>query len=264
MIRFAFLLGLTLSALALSAAPTAAQDGRYGQIASTQATAPGYFFFAQPGQATITVIAGGNFAYSGRYELGVGTDVADLFGLAGGPKTILTGSTLRLVRNGAVTFEVPVRELAQADAPTLRDGDTVEVLSLDTSVPGFFVHATPEVDPIRVTAAGGFSAPGLYLVSPGSTLSDLLAMAGGVRNGGDREDRVEVTTTVRVFRSTGLAYESAIHDLYASAQPFVLQPDDTVELDIVRRVRNTFTWRDGVSIATAAATVSLAIYQITR
>jgi hypothetical protein len=87
-----------LAALLAFAFPAAAQDpvipappdldpcrGRLGRAELTQVTSNTYFRFFTPGEATVQVHVEGAVQQPGLYEVGLGTDLARLLALAGGP-----------------------------------------------------------------------------------------------------------------------------------------------------------------------------------
>ncbi|MEM0964201.1 MAG: hypothetical protein AAGK21_16865 [Bacteroidota bacterium] len=250
-------------ALVLCLPATSAQE--FGRIGDTQAQAPGYFFFARAGEPVVAVTAVGAVGASGLYLLGQGAHVGDLLALASGVQTAPASGeepVVRLYRGGTVFYEAGLRSVfgPDADPPVLQDDDVVEVTSLVTSAPGYFVHNRPGVPPIVVTAAGAFGAPGRYVLDEGSTVGDLAALAGGVA-GFVRDVDLEVTTTVRVYRGGGITFESPLAELYARPTP-VLQPGDVVDLDVVTEQQSSFTLRDALSIITTIASVGLLVERL--
>ena len=250
-----------LAALASLAALAAGSAGaqEYGRIEDTQAEAPGYFYFARPGEPVVSVTAVGALRSSGLYFLGQGASLGDLLALSGGV-TATAGAedpTVRLYRDGGVAYEGPLRSVFGAGAapPVLEEGDVVEVAGLVSTAPGFRVHTRPGVETVAVTAAGAFETPGQYVLEEGATVGDLVSLAGAV-GGAVRDADERVTATVRVYRSTGVVYEALLTDIYArSTEP--LQSGDVVDLEVVSRP--TFTWRDALSIVTGVAAVVLAV-----
>ncbi len=253
-------LGGLLVLLALLTAPAGAQE--FGRIENTQAAAPGYFYFARPGQAVVSVTATGGVGTSGRYFLGAGATVSDLLALSGGvrPSAGVEDPSVRLYRAGGVAYDAPLRSAygPGSESPTLQDGDVVEVtVPLVSTAPGFHVHAEPGAETVVVTAAGALAAPGRYVLDAGSTVGDLVALAGGGREA-TRESNQSIEATVRLYRGSSVAYESALADLYGRPTE-VLQAGDVVDLQVVIDERSPFTWRDVVSILTGAAAVVLAV-----
>ena len=85
------LLGAVVFA-ALAAAPALAQapagelpQGRLGRSEMVVSTAPGYYVFHEPGEATVQIAVEGAVRNPGLYEVAVGTDLGRLLALAGGP-----------------------------------------------------------------------------------------------------------------------------------------------------------------------------------
>ena len=259
MIRF-----LIVALVAVSVASSSGAQS-YGGVDDVQVSAPGYFFFARPGQPVVTVTAVGALPARGRYALGEGATVADLLALAGGASVDRTGrASVRLYRAGRQVIDVDARDLFGEDAMPvlLREGDVVEVVGLTSTAPGFYVHTQPGARPIIVTVAGAVSAPGRFFVDPGTTVGDLLALAGGTR-GGVEDSRVETTPTVRLHRDGSIAFEGTLTETYARPTP-VLQDGDVVELEIIARRRNPFTWRDALSLVTTGLAVLIAVDRLTQ
>jgi protein involved in polysaccharide export with SLBB domain len=251
-----------LIALALLAAG-AAEAQSYGQLGDVQTTAPGYFFFARPGEPVVAVTAVGAVTATGRYVVRQGTTVADLLALAGGAGVDRSGrATVRVYRDDALLLEREVQALyAPGAAPTaLQEGDVVEVVGLVSSVPGYYVHTEPGNDPVAVTAAGAFAAPGRYVVDPGTTVGDLAALAGGVGVLGAREARTEVDATVRLLRDGQLVFESPLEELYAR-ETLPLEAGDVVDLQVTFQQNEPF-WRDALAVLTAALGVAVLVERI--
>ena len=127
-------------------------------------------------------------------------------------------------------------------------------------MPGFYVHTEPGNEPFAVTAAGAFAAPGRYILDPGSSVGDLVALAGGVGVLGARDARTEVTATVRVFRDATLTFETPLEELYAR-ETLALQPGDVVDLEVTFRQRTAF-WRDALTILTTALGVAILVERL--
>ncbi|OZC03439.1 hypothetical protein BSZ36_10875 [Rubricoccus marinus] len=145
-------------------------------------------------------------------------------------------------------------------APALQEGDVVEVVGLNSTVPGFFVHTEPGVESFSVTASGAFASPGRYTLNVGSTVGDLVAYAGGLGSLGVRDSRTDVTATVRLYRSGEVVMESPLRELYA--QPtMLLQPGDALDLEVVSRSR-TPLWRDVLSVTTTILGVVVVVERV--
>ena len=74
--------------VALAAAPVFAQEAPLGRLGRSELilnTAPGYYVFHEPGEATIQVAVEGAVRNPGLYEVALGTDLGRLLALAGGP-----------------------------------------------------------------------------------------------------------------------------------------------------------------------------------
>jgi len=130
--------GLLLVFLAIGTAPPA-QAQEFGRIAETETNAS-YFFYAQPGEATIQVSLWGA-GQAGLYEVPDSTHLDRLLTLAGGVPGVGEQQenveppevTVRLYRDGR-TEQDPVLETrierllrGEVEAPLLRENDVVVV-----------------------------------------------------------------------------------------------------------------------------------------
>ena len=156
--------------------------------------------------------------------------------------------------------------LAAVAAPTaaqvLRPND-VRV----STAPGYFTYFLPGERTTQATVIGTVRAPGLYLVSAGTDLGELLGLAGGPY-AGPVSNEVERTTTVRLYRAgTGgtreVVYEQSGEDFArdATAYPVVLD-GDMVEVTTVERRLHTL--RDTFTIIGGVASIVVAVVQIVR
>lgn len=139
-------LGIALTLLGLGGVggPTA-QAQQFGRIAETETNAA-YFFYAQPGQATIQVSLWGS-GQAGLYEVPDSTHLDRLLTLAGGAAGLGERQenrkpprvTVRLYRPNASRTEPVVdtrlKKILQGevDAPELREGDVVVVETVQPS-----------------------------------------------------------------------------------------------------------------------------------
>lgn len=127
--------------------PATANAQEFGRIAETE-TNVAYFFFAQPGQATVQVSVWGA-PRPGIYEIPDGTDLDRLLTMAGGAPLSTRQSnqkppriTIRLYRPSQSReeplFEAPLEDMLSGTAtyPTLEDDDIV-VLDVVQPAPGF-------------------------------------------------------------------------------------------------------------------------------
>ena len=250
----AFCLMATLAMVA----PAQAQVPSVPSIAS-QTTVRGYYKFSRPGDAVIQVTAVGGLPAPGIYELSVGTSLADLLALSGGVTPDRRGAaTVRLFREGDRTLEVDARGVFEENAQSipLRDGDVIEVVGLVSTVTGYYVHTEPGRESIQLTVAGAFASPGRYTVDEGTTLGDIIALAGGLGGRGQRDSNTSVTSTVRLYRAGALAFESRLEELY-SVQTQALQEGDIVDLEVVVKQRGPLLSTILQVVSTSASIVIL-------
>ena len=139
-VRYAFsgvLIGLLLSFMSVEA-----QAQRFGQVEETESNIDSYYYYVQPGAATIEIKVMGTVRNPGLYRLSEGTDLGQLLALAGGPtldvrlRSRPRTATVRLYRpqaqGQALLYEAEFEQNLAAESenyPALQDGDilTVEV-----------------------------------------------------------------------------------------------------------------------------------------
>lgn len=225
-------------------------------------SARGFYKFSQPGDAIVQVIAVGSIPAQGIYELTAGTSLADLIALSGGAVPDRRGeATVRLHREGAATLEVDARSLFEENRQpiALREGDVVEVVGLVSTVPGFYTHTEPGNESIQLTVAGAFAAPGRYIVDTGTTIGEIVALAGGLGGRGQRAEDTEIESTVRLFRDGALAFEAPLEELYAR-QTQTLQEGDVVDLDVVVEQRGPLLTTI-LSVASTTASILVLLFR---
>ena len=151
---------------------------------------------------------------------------------------------------------------APASAQVLRPTDE---RATATTAPGYFTYLLPGERSTQVVVLGTVRAPGLYVVSEGTDLAELLGLAGGPY-AGPISNEVERTTTIRLFRATAggtreVVYERTDEAFARDAEGFpTLLDGDTVEVTTVeRRLR---TYRDTLTLVGGISTAIIAIVQI--
>lgn len=108
------------------------------------------------------------------YELLPGESVADALKLAGGPNVLGDPDRLILYRTGDPNNRGPNEiALAAASGASAQGGDIIEVLSRGTLTQPIAQQS------VVVRIEGEVARPGNYFVRPNSSLTELLAMAGG-------------------------------------------------------------------------------------
>jgi hypothetical protein len=140
--HFSTRVALTAAALAVLTAvllPGAAQSQSIGRVEQTDSNAPSYFYYVQPGSATIQTHVLGTVRHPGLYVVNRGTTLDQVLALSGGAVLneregrSVRRITLRLLRdtgNGQQPiFETTYQDgrLNTAGAPPMRDGDVVDV-----------------------------------------------------------------------------------------------------------------------------------------
>ncbi len=155
-----------------------------------------------------------------------------------------------------------VAAVAPASAQVLRPTDE---RATATTAPGYFTYLLPGERSTQVVVLGTVRAPGLYVVSEGTDLGELLGLAGGPY-AGPISNEVERTTTIRLFRASAGGTREAIYErtdeaFARDADGFpVLRDGDTVEVTTVeRRLR---TYRDTLTLIGGISTAVIAVIQI--
>lgn len=130
---------------------------------------------------------------------------------------------------------------------------------------GYFTYFLPGERTSQVTVLGTVRLPGLYVVSAGTTMGELLALAGGPGDG-PRSSEVERTTTIRLFRATTGGTREVIYDRTAEAfardaegYPAVLDGDVLEVSTVEKRLR---TYRDTLTIVGAVSTGVIVVLQV--
>ena len=166
--------------------------------------------------------------------------------------------TLRLLLFAALLAAA----LPAASAQILRPTDE---RATATNAPGYFTYLLPGERSSQVVVLGTVRTPGLYVVSAGTNLAELLGLAGGPFSG-PVSSEVERTVTIRLFRASAAGTREVIYERRddafardADGYPVVLD-GDTVEVTTVERRRRTYL--DVLTVVGAVATVGVLVLQI--
>ena len=141
---------------------------------------------------------------------------------------------------------------------------------LQTSGTAYFVFAEPGAPTMEVTVVGDQVRSGIYRLQEGTTLTDLIALSGGVPTSQESERQI-VRAIIRVLRQRG-GERATIYE--ATTEQAIRQPGshpsftdgDLVEMDIeYEEVRPPLRLIDIVSVASRVASlVTAAILIYTR
>lgn len=228
----------------------------------TDPTSVSVFRYVPVGRPALAVDVWGGVPQPGRYLVEPGASLLDVLALAGGPALTQVDdlgsrtATVTVTRGAGDARTVAVRlslsDLADGAAvPVLDDGDLVMVRTA-----GAGRMAVP------VDVWGAVGRAGRYDVEPGSSLRDVLTLAGGPVLVTD-DDRVARTATVTLTRMVGgvgmTAFEGSLETL-AMAPPLLVEPGDLVAVHLSQRQR--FTWRDVLTVATGTASVAVLVLRI--
>ena len=131
--RLAFAFGIFLC---LCIVPLATAQGGFGRVEDTNTNIDSYYYFVQPGSATVQVSAFGKLHNPGVYVLEEGANLALLLGLTGGvtepnQPDVKQTSTVKLFRSTgsarSLAYEASFDEVMDQanNSPTLTEGDVV-------------------------------------------------------------------------------------------------------------------------------------------
>jgi hypothetical protein len=129
------------------------------------------------------------------------------------------------------------------------------VEATESNAPDYYFYVHQGARTIQLHVLGSVTSPGLYEVNDGTSLGQLLALAGGPVLG-VRQKRNRRRVDIRVFRpSTNSAvplFETELEEgsMYTNSYPALLE-GDVIRVDVIERTG--FGWRDALSIVTAAA-----------
>jgi protein involved in polysaccharide export with SLBB domain len=171
--------------------------------------------------------------------------------------------TLRLLV--LIGLALPIGGLAAASC---RPALAQELRPLDERVstaPGYFTYFLPGERTTQATVIGTVRAPGFYVVSAGTDLAELIALAGGPAIGA-LSSEIERTVTVRLYRaSTGgtreLVYDRTVEAFASDGEGYpVVLDGDMVEVTTFEKRRRSY--RDTLTIIGGVSTAVIAVIQI--
>lgn len=137
---------------------------------------------------------------------------------------------------------------------------------MQTDGTSYYVFARPGQNTIQVMVVGSGIQTGLYELGEGTDLEQLVVLGG--YSPGVRQARNDRTVTVQLYRDNASGqrekvYEASLDALVAAASPApTLQMGDVAQIEVVDRER--FSWRDGLRIVTASASLALLIERLAR
>lgn len=133
-----------------------------------------------------------------------------------------------------------------------------EVVSSGTA---YFIFTEPGAPTVKISVVGEGTRSGIYVLQDGTTLTELVALAGGTPASTETELQI-VRAFVRVLRVQGGArvpvYEATVEALVRepAAHPD-LQDGDVVEVDLeYEEVDQPFTLQEGLDVASRIASIA--------
>ena len=132
---------------------------------------------------------------------------------------------------------------------------------MQTDGTSYYVFARPGQNTVQVMVVGSGIQAGLYEVGEETNLEQLVVLGG--YSPGVRQASNDRTVTIQLYRDNPNGQREVIFDasLDALIAPTV-QMGDVVRVEVVDRER--FSWRDGLRIVTAAASLTLVIERLAR
>lgn len=133
-----------------------------------------------------------------------------------------------------------------------------------SNIPSYFYYVLPGAPTVQVDVLGTVRAPGLYELTEGTDVGQLLALSGGpVLMVRQRASRREVT--VKLFRpsSNGGApfYEAVLEQAVGDPEGYpVLRDGDVLTVEVTEQAR--FTWRDVSSVVGTIGVLVLAVERL--
>ena len=149
-------------------------------------------------------------------------------------------------------------------APEARAQEFGRIGEVQTNA-SYFYYAQPGEATVQVSL-WGMPQPGIYEVPDSTALDRLLTLAGGVNMQTRQENRKPPRITVRLYRGErgeDPIVEARLEDiLRGTAEVPILRENDRVVVETVQPT--SFTWQDGLSIVSTAASLTLLVLRILR
>lgn len=140
------------------------------------------------------------------------------------------------------------------------------IAETETNV-AYFFFARPGEATVQVSL-WGVPQSGIYEVPDGTDLDKLLTMAGGAPIGPRQENQKRPKVTIRLYRPdasrTDPILEVPLEEMLSGTATYpALEDDDIIVLEVIQPAEG-FGWRDGLSLVTTAASVTLLTLRIIR
>jgi len=133
-----------------------------------------------------------------------------------------------------------------------------------SNIGSYYFYTQPGIATIQVYVLGTVQSPGLYEISDGTDLGQLLALSGGpvlqARYSNDRQ-----TTIIRLFRPGSFTaepiYETVLDRAITKQENYpILREGDVLTVEVIQKRR--FNWRDSISILGSLASVGIILERI--
>jgi hypothetical protein len=130
----------------------------------------------------------------------------------------------------------------------------------------YYIYARPGQNTIQVTVLGSGVQTGIYELGEGTDLERLVALGG--YSPGVRQASNDRSVSIQLYRDNAdgqreLIYDASLDAMISEELPTpMLQMGDIARIEVVDRER--FSWRDGLRILTASASLALLIERLSR
>lgn len=149
-------------------------------------------------------------------------------------------------------------------APAARGQSFNRVEDTRSNVDAYHYHVLPGAATVQVYVMGTVESPGLFEVSEGTHLGQLLALAGGPMLD-PRRRSAQRDVTIRLFRPAGYGeqplYEARFDRAVGRPDQYpVLRDGDVLTVEVVEKER--FSWRDMFTVVGSISALALAVESI--
>lgn len=124
--------------------PLSAEAQTFGRVEETNTNAPGYFFHARTGEATVRLAVWGDVGAPGTYEVTSGSTLGGVLSLAGGVRqpvqtdNVESTVTVHVDRLSGMSMSLSYDELlSEREQIVLQEGDFVQVTTISKRKFGF-------------------------------------------------------------------------------------------------------------------------------
>lgn len=175
-------------------------------------------------------------------------------------------STYYRIQRSAAVVGLCLLAAVLTSVPALAQAEFGRVEEMKTNAGTYYYYVRPATPTIQVQVMGAVRSPGLYEVSDGTSVNQLLALTGGPSTG-TRTNRQVIETILRVYRPSQKGPDPLFEERlsYAVSHPStypVLEHGDIITMEVIERER--FSWRDFSRVISSVGILTLAIERLSR